>query len=96
MDWIYVGSESDNTIDFAATGVALANGGVLDIGNQRQQQLHCAVLWCFAANRPRNQWEQPPIKPLSLLRFSFVDQTDGSNVANGANPTDNVCADRTS
>ena len=70
--------------DFAATGVALARG-ILD----RKLTPTTTASGCLLVLRRKSapySWEQPPIKPLSLLCLAFATSTDGSNVVNGFNP----------
>lgn len=82
VSWTYLGSESDNVIRFSATGVA-----AFDDTNANNNCIGCLqggspqtgpVLMGTATN-------QTALTPT----FSFVDQQDGSNVANGSNAGDN-------
>ena len=47
VDWFYLGSESDNKNDFAANGVALANGGVIGYQeiNANNNCIGCSVVF---------------------------------------------------
>jgi len=88
VDWFYLGSESDNKNDFAANGVALANGGV--IGYQEiNANNNCAALSCGVSPQIGPQLMGSSLNQTALTPFfEFRDQTDGSNVVNGFNRQD--------
>jgi len=88
VDWFYLGSESDNKNDFAANGVALANGGVIGYQeiNANNNCLTCGVSPTIVPPLMGTSLNQTSL----LAAFLFRDQSDGSNVVNGTNPGDNA------
>ena len=83
VNWVYVGSESDNTIRFFADGVA-ALGFPED--NANNQCIGCNT---FSVQSGQvlmgTSTGQTALQPA----FSFIDFSDFSNVSNGTNPGDN-------
>jgi len=88
VQWFYVGSESDNKIDFAATGVPLANGGVVGYAETNANN-QCAACATNPSLQIGPQLMGTSINQNALTPFfGFRDQTDGSFVLNGANNGD--------
>ena len=86
VDWFYLGSESDNKNDFAANGVALANGGVIGYQeiNANNNCIGCGLSPSIGPQLMGTATNQTALTPF----FEFRDQTDGSNVVNGFNRQD--------
>ena len=85
VNWFYLGSESDNPNDFAANGVALANGGVIGY-EETNANNNCIGCICGASPQIGPQLMGTATNQTALTPFfEFRDQTDGSNVVNGAN-----------
>jgi len=98
VSWIYVGSESANVIQFVAPGVAPANAGLLpplvpSVGyaesNANNQCVGCGYNPLLNQPGPLAMGSSLNLAANSNPVFAFIDQ-DGSNVANGGNPGDNV------
>ena len=83
VNWVYVGSESDNTIRFFADGVA-ALGFPED--NANNQCIGCNTISVQSGQvLMGTSTGQTALEPA----FSFIDFSDFSNVSNGTNPGDN-------
>jgi hypothetical protein len=85
VSWVYLGSESDNTIRFFAPGGTVPVLGFPEDNRNNQ---------CATCNFPSAQLGQQTMgvtanQTALTPAFSFVDFNDGSNVANGANNGDN-------
>jgi len=85
VSWVYLGSESDNNIRFFGPGVVATGFLETDLNN------NCAA----CATNPSPQTGTVPmgtavLQTAVLPAFRFLDLSDGTGAANGANFPDNV------
>ena len=76
VDWFYLGSESDNKNDFAANGVALANGGVIGYQEINGMLVGMHMRWIAAIDVGK-------IQPTTASRLQ-LEQIDGTGIDIGS------------
>jgi len=85
VSYVYLGSESDNTIRFFAPGTTVPVLGFPETNANNQ----CATCNTTSLQTGTVAMGSAALQTALQPAFSFVDQNDGSNVANGSNHGDN-------